>query len=130
MPGATAWVVVSVTRCRRRGSRTSPSRVTAFAVATAAGSAADFHARVLGDDVAPEVWVFDVARPTLVVGSAQRPEDVADLAACAAAGVDVVRRRSGGARCCSSRGALVWFDVVVPTAHLQRRASATTWRSR
>jgi lipoate-protein ligase A len=92
--------------------------VTAFGVVTATGSAADFHARVLGDDVAPEVWVFDVARPALVVGSGQRPDLVADAAACAAAGVEVVRRRSGGGVVLLEPGRVVWFDVVVPAAHL------------
>jgi len=107
--------------------------VTAFAVDTASGAAADFHARVLGEDVEPEVWVFDVARPALVVGSAQQPEDVADLEACASAGVDVVRRRSGGGAVLLEPQRVVWFDVVVPAAHLDAAgvaddvAASMTW---
>ena len=107
--------------------------MTAFAVSTATGSAADFHARVLGDDVAPEVWVFDVERPALVVGSGQRPEVVADVDACAAAGVEVVRRRSGGGVVLLEPGLVVWFDVVVPAAHLHAAgvgddvAASMTW---
>jgi len=92
--------------------------VTAFAVSTTSGSVAEFHARVLDDDVVPAVWVFEVARPALVVGSGQRPDVVADLDACAVAGVDVVRRRSGGGAVLLEPDAVVWFDVVVPAAHL------------
>ena len=93
--------------------------MTAFVVTGQRGSAAEFHARVIDDDVLPAVWVLEVDRPALVVGSAQRPEEVADLRACAAAGVDVVRRRSGGGAVLLEPGAVVWFDVVVPADHLQ-----------
>jgi lipoate-protein ligase A len=107
--------------------------MTAFAVRTFRGSAGDFHARALADEVVPEVWVFEVARPALVVGSAQRPEVVADLDACAAAGVEVVRRRSGGGAVLLEPGRVVWFDVVVPAAHLHAAgvaddvAASMTW---
>ena len=58
--------------------------------------------------------MFEVDRPAIVLGSTQR-EDVLDVAACAAAGIEVVRRRSGGGVVLVEPGALVWFDVVVPT---------------
>ena len=45
--------------------------------------------------------------------------------ACAAPGVEVVRRRSGGGAVLLVPGEVVWFDVVVPVAHAAR-ASATT----
>ena len=61
--------------------------------------------------------MFEVDRPAIVLGSTQR-EDVLDVAACAAAGVEVVRRRSGGGVVLVEPGGLVWFDVVVPTAVL------------
>jgi lipoate---protein ligase len=67
--------------------------------------------------VAPEIWVFEVERPAIVLGSTQG-EEVLDLAACAAAGVEVVRRRSGGGVVLLEPGAIVWFDVLVPAAHL------------
>ena len=86
-------------------------------VLTFAGSAAEFHGRTIGDDPQPEVWVFEVERPAIVLGSTQR-EDVLDLAACADAGVEVVRRRSGGGVVLVEPGGLVWFDVVVPSALL------------
>ena len=107
--------------------------MTSFAVRTFSGSAADFHARVLPDDVASEVWVFDVARPALVLGSRQRPDDVVDLAACERAGVEVVRRRSGGGVVLLQPGEVVWFDVVVPAARLHAAevaddvAASMTW---
>jgi len=81
------------------------------------GSAAEFHGRTIGDDPALEIWVFDVERPALVLGSTQRP-DIVDAEACRRAGVEVVRRRSGGGLVLLERGNVVWFDVVVPAAQL------------
>jgi lipoate---protein ligase len=81
------------------------------------GSAAAFHARALPDPVTRQVWVFEVERSALVLGSAQG-DDVADAAACAAAGVEVVRRRSGGGAVLLEPGAVVWFDVIVPADQL------------
>jgi lipoate-protein ligase A len=83
------------------------------------GSAAAFHAQPLPDPVRPTVWVFEVERPALVLGSGQR-DDVADALACAAAGVEVVRRRSGGGAVLLEPGAVVWFDVIVPAQRLRR----------
>ncbi len=85
---------------------------------TFSGSAADFHARTIGDDPVPAVWVFEVTTPALVLGSAQRGDGVVDAAGCAAAGVEVVRRRSGGGAVLLVPGEVVWFDVVVPAADL------------
>jgi len=93
--------------------------VTPFAIETSRGSAADFHAREIGDDPAPAIWVFDVTAPALVLGSKQRGGGVADEAACAAAGVEVVRRRSGGGAVLLVPGEVVWFDVVVPIGQLR-----------
>ena len=92
--------------------------LSAFAVRPFTGSAAAFHGRVIGDEPDPEVWVFEVERPALVLGSTQRA-DVVDERATAAAGVDVVRRRSGGGAVLLEPGAVVWFDVVVPAALLR-----------
>ena len=83
------------------------------------GSAGAFHALALPDPVELQVWVFDVERPALVVGSAQRVEEVVDVEACAAAGVEVVRRRSGGGAVLLEPGAITWFDVIVPSAQLR-----------
>ncbi len=59
------------------------------------------------------VWVFDVSRPALVLGSTQA-FDVVDLDAAAIAGVEVVRRRSGGGAVLLVPGECLWVDLVVP----------------
>jgi lipoate-protein ligase A len=48
-----------------------------------------------------------------VLGSAQRAE-VADAEACAAAGIEVVHRRSGGGAVLVVPGDLLWVDLVIP----------------
>lgn len=83
------------------------------------GSASEFHARPLDDPVRPAVWAFEVDAPALVLGSTQSP-DVVDAAACAAAGVEVVKRRSGGGAVLVAPGEMVWFDVIVPVEWLHR----------
>ncbi len=65
-----------------------------------------------------EVWVFDVERPAVVLGSLQSV-DVLDQAACVAAGVEIARRRSGGGVVLLEPGRIVWFDVVVPAELLR-----------
>ena len=59
------------------------------------------------------VEVFAVERPALVLGSTQ-PVSVVDSGVAAAAGVDVVRRHSGGGAVLLRPGAVVWVDVLVP----------------
>jgi lipoate-protein ligase A len=81
------------------------------------GSATEFHGRTIGDDPALEIWVFEVEQPALVLGSTQRPE-IVDAEACGRAGVEVVRRRSGGGLVLLEPGNVVWFDIVVPAAQL------------
>lgn len=61
------------------------------------------------------VWTFAVDRPAVVLGSTQ-PDAVVDRERAAAAGVEVVRRRSGGGAVHLSPGAVLWVDVVVPRA--------------
>jgi lipoate-protein ligase A len=77
------------------------------------GSAAEFHARPLPDPVVRAVHVLEVDRPALVLGSTQA-DGVADREACAAAGVEVVRRRSGGGAVLLEPGGALWLDVEVP----------------
>jgi lipoate-protein ligase A len=59
------------------------------------------------------VRVHEITRPALVLGSTQRESDVDETAA-AAAGVDVVRRHSGGGAVLLAPGDVLWLDVVVP----------------
>ena len=84
-----------------------------WAVTAHAGSAAAFHGRPVDDPLVRAAHVFEVERPALVLGSAQR-EEVVDAAACEAAGVEVVRRRSGGGAVLVEPGGVVWIDVEVP----------------
>ncbi len=77
------------------------------------GGAAELHALGLPEGPARLVRVLEVDRPALVLGSTQSPA-LADAGACAAAGVEVVSRRSGGGAVLVEPGAMVWVDVVVP----------------
>jgi lipoate---protein ligase len=64
---------------------------------------------------APErsIVVYQVTRPTLVLGSSQRDEAVA-WDRTALRGVEVVRRRSGGSAVLVGPGTAVWVDVTIP----------------
>jgi lipoate-protein ligase A len=84
-----------------------------WGVTRAPSSAAAFHAREIPDPAERAVWVCDATGPALVLGSAQ-PEGGVDRAACAAAGVDVVRRRSGGGAVLVVPGELLWVDLLLP----------------
>ena len=77
------------------------------------GSAAAFHARALPAPAARDVAVLEIDRPALVLGSTQ-PDTDADTAAVAGAGVELVRRRSGGGAVLLLPGEALWVDVVVP----------------
>jgi lipoate---protein ligase len=59
------------------------------------------------------VRVLEVARPALLLGSAQPAGDV-DEAAAGRAGVEVVRRRTGGGAVLVEPGAALWLDVYLP----------------
>ena len=80
------------------------------------GSAAELHGREVGaGDERPgrAVWWLTAAWPALVLGSSQRP-DVVDERAVAEAGVELVRRRSGGGAVLLVPGEVSWVDVVLP----------------
>lgn len=57
--------------------------------------------------------VFEVDRPALVLGSTQ-PWSTDDARRAAPAGIEVVRRHSGGGAVLLRPGAVVWVDVLVP----------------
>jgi lipoate-protein ligase A len=63
--------------------------------------------------VRPIVRTWMAAKPTVVVGSSSRLDEEVDLEACAALGVPVVRRPSGGLTVLLGPGCLMW-SVVVP----------------
>jgi lipoate-protein ligase A len=63
---------------------------------------------------ARRVRVLSVDRPALVLGSGQRAADI-DEEAAARAGIDVVRRRSGGGAVLVDTATTVWVDLIIPT---------------
>jgi hypothetical protein len=77
------------------------------------GAAGTFHGRPLPSLPVRSVAVLEVEAPALVLGSAQ-PESDVDCGALAAAGVSLVRRRSGGGAVLLRPGEVHWVDVVVP----------------
>ncbi len=93
------------------------------------GSAAElFDASAWATVVEPTVRVLNVSAPTIVLGSSQS-FDVVDREACAAAGVDIVRRRSGGGAVWLDDD-MLWVDVFVPADHPRWDADigrATWW---
>lgn len=62
---------------------------------------------------AAQAWLFEPPRPALVLGSSQDVA-LADAAGTAAAGMDVVRRRSGGGAVFVDPARSLWLDVIVP----------------
>jgi lipoate---protein ligase len=84
-----------------------------WAVSRATGAAAEFHAREVPTPAERAAWLFEPDRPALVLGSTQ-PDATVDRDACRRAGVDVVRRRSGGGAVLLVPGEVLWVDVVVP----------------
>ena len=76
-------------------------------------TAGAFHALELPEPATPQLWVHEVVAPALVLGSTQR-DDVVDASAALAAGVEVVRRRSGGGAVWLAPGEVVWVDVILP----------------
>jgi len=77
------------------------------------GSAAALHAADFPDVPERGVWILDIDRPALVLGSTQS-DRVVDRATAAALGIEVVRRRSGGGAVLLVPGEVAWLDVIVP----------------
>ena len=84
-----------------------------WAVERFVGPASGFHARAMPGVVDRRVWVHEVDRPALVLGSSQF-DAVVDRSRVDAAGVEVVRRRSGGGAVLLTPGEVLWLDVLVP----------------
>jgi lipoate-protein ligase A len=59
------------------------------------------------------IVVYDVTRPTLVLGSSQK-DDVVDWERVRARGAEVVYRRSGGSSVLVEPGSARWVDVTIP----------------
>ncbi len=79
-------------------------------------TAEELHASWPSAHVRPAERLVAVCRPTrsaLVLGSTQR-DDVVDRTACRAAGLEVVRRRSGGGAVLVTPDDPLWVDVWLP----------------
>ncbi len=99
----------------------------AWEVDERAGRAATLHGSWPAVDRDPSRRRVGVCRPTrsaIVLGSTQRP-GVVDRAAAEGAGLDVVRRRSGGGAVLVTPDDPVWIDVWVPTADPRWQADVT-----
>jgi lipoate-protein ligase A len=59
------------------------------------------------------VRLLDLTRPAVILGSSQ-PEEAVDAGRAAAAGIDVVRRPSGGGAVLVVPGEALWLDVFLP----------------
>jgi lipoate---protein ligase len=75
------------------------------------GSARSFHQREFPEPVERAVWIHDIDRPALVLGSSQadtvvRHEALGDI--------ELVRRRSGGGAVLLVPGEVLWLDVLIP----------------
>ena len=84
-----------------------------FSLEHTAGPARALHHRPIPDPASPTIWWHEVTEPALVLGSSQL-ESTIDHDACAHAGIDVVRRRSGGGAVLLLPGEVFWLDVIVP----------------
>ncbi len=89
---------------------------TGFRIDERVGTAGALHASwpaAESDPTARRLAVCSVTTPAIVLGSTQ-PERHVDTARAAAAGVDLVRRRSGGGAVLVAPGSPVWVDAWVP----------------
>lgn len=80
------------------------------------GGAGALHARGVPATLSHRtIEILVVEGPALVLGSTQ-PDAVADAGACAAAGVEIVHRQSGGGAVLVEPAEMLWIDVVLPAA--------------
>jgi lipoate-protein ligase A len=80
-----------------------------WALERLSGRAGALHARLLPEPLERTVWALTVDRPAIVLGSAQRIDEVA-----VPDGADLVRRRSGGGAVWLAPGGTLWVDVLLP----------------
>ena len=82
------------------------------------GTAGALHARAWPEPLTPTVWVLEVERPALVLGSTQATLAV-DAAALDAGGIEVAYRRSGGGAVVLVPRQHVWIDVLIPATDVR-----------
>lgn len=98
----------------------SADLVAGWRVEVLRGPAWELHGRDLPADPEPMVWILEPTAPAVVLGSTE-PEAHVLADRLAAAGIDLVRRRSGGGAVLVEPASSTWVDVVVPVGH-------TLWR--
>jgi lipoate---protein ligase len=76
------------------------------------GTADELHHRSWPEPLTRTLWLAEVTRPAIALGSAQSI-DLVDSWAAMGAGIDVVKRRSGGGAVWLAPGAQVWADVFI-----------------
>lgn len=84
-----------------------------WSVARACGEAGHLHGPELPRPLTRTVRILSADRPALVLGSTQ-PASIVDHAAASRAGVDVVRRHSGGAAVLLRPSEALWVDIWIP----------------
>lgn len=77
------------------------------------GSAGEHHRREIPSPARRAIWWFEVERPAIVLGSSQ-PDGIVDAETAHAAGIEIVRRRSGGGAVWLDPSSMVWVDLVLP----------------
>jgi lipoate-protein ligase A len=124
-PSAQPW---HIEWCRGPAQELHDSSAALIASTPAAGGTGDPDPRE-GARAGRHVRILTAERPALVLGSSQPESDVDRLAA-AGAGVDVVRRRSGGGAVLVEPRSVVWVDVIISAGDRLWRADvreATWW---
>lgn len=85
-------------------------------IISTSGGAGDFHARPIPHTLHPQIWIHHLWRPSVVLGSTQKP-DIVDAQAISRAGYELTKRRSGGGLVIVHPDTSVWIDVIIPTSH-------------
>ncbi len=78
------------------------------------GSAAQLHDRPIPDELEPTIWLHQLERPALVLGSTQSA-DLVQSDAARNAGIEVCSRRSGGGLVSINPQLDIWLDILIPT---------------
>lgn len=87
-----------------------------WSIERTSGAADAFHHRPMPAPLRPTVWVHQVDRPALVLGSTQRAPLVDDRRAIES-GFEVCQRRSGGGLVFVDPESSLWIDVIIPRGH-------------
>ncbi|MEI7592757.1 MAG: hypothetical protein WCK41_06005 [Actinomycetes bacterium] len=80
------------------------------------GAAEALHGQIWPDPLVPTMWLLELDRPALVLGSTQSERDV-DTAKLQAMGIELAHRHSGGGAVLLEPGSSLWIDLLVPKGH-------------